>query len=140
MGAEISQSRGGLPAQFFELAQSAGQHNFTDRGRDAFADSGKPGYVGIFADHLIETFRKGTDARGGPPVGFHLVGLFLLRRKQLRQAGESIRDFGVAQAFRLLEPFRFTVNAHSPAVYVSFVPWPSVWVQYSGKRSSVRGT
>ena len=117
MGAEIGHGGRGLPMKLIELAERAGQHNFADGGCDAFADRRKPSQVGSLPDHLIETFREGTDARSGAAIRLHLIRIFFLRRKQLREACEPIRDFPVAQPLRLLLPSRFSVSVHrSPAI------------------------
>jgi hypothetical protein len=47
--------------------------------------------------HLVETFRKVADARGGPVIGFYLVWIFLLCRQELCKTCQAISDLGVAQ-------------------------------------------
>lgn len=53
--------------------------------------------VGVFTYQLVNALGQVSDRGGGAPVRLHLVRVFLLGRKQLGQARQPVRDFGIAQ-------------------------------------------
>src|SRR5207253_7438205 len=81
----------------FELAGGAGKDDLPNHRGNSITDAGEGGEIRIFTDEVVYAFREGPDLRGGTLIGFDLVRIFLLRRKQLRQTRETVRDLGIAE-------------------------------------------
>ena len=67
---------------------------------DGVADAGILRQIGVVLDEFLEAFRHVADLRGGALIGFDLVGIFLLRRQQLRKARQPVRNLGIAEKRR----------------------------------------
>ena len=94
--ADPGEFRSGARAQIVELAKAAGEHDLADRTRDGFSDSSICGEVRLLVDEIVDALAEDSDPCGGALVSTDFVGIFVLGREQLSQAGEAVGDFSIA--------------------------------------------
>lgn len=78
--------------------QRAGPDDFRDRAADRLADTRVRRQIHLFAYKLVDAFRKRSNFGCGSLVCLDFVWILPLRRKQLREACQTIRNLSVAQA------------------------------------------
>ena len=90
MGTEVGQGRRSLPTKLIELAERAGQHNFTDRACDAFGRSRQSGSGRLPPGPSHRNFRRryGCAPRRADTSSPY-TGFFLLRSSCTRLASRS---------------------------------------------------
>src|SRR5229473_3284654 len=84
-------------ATCFTSSKCAGQHDLANRAANGLPDARVFGEIRSIANELIGAFRQRADLCSGPLISSHFVRVFLLGRKQLREARQPVGNVGVAQ-------------------------------------------
>ena len=86
-----------LAPQRVQFPELSGQDDFPDRARNRLADPRKLRQVSVFPDQFIETFGERTDSCRCAVIGLDLVGIFFLRREELRQPRQAVCNLRIAE-------------------------------------------